>query len=111
MKWLFNAGNDLVMSFLFGCDGGLRQSFFGTNFLWLGWETKAIFFFGMRTYTREFCAGRMAFSLHTFLFFFWIWVFFSIGFQLFAQRNLFLSRFVSTCLFGGACIDTWNLMG
>jgi len=50
-------------------------------------------------------------SLYTLFFSILDLFFFSIGFQLFALRNLFLSRFVSTCLFGGACIDTWNLMG
>jgi len=65
MKWLFNAGNDLVMSFLFGCDGGLRQSFFGTNFLWLGWETKAIFFFRDEDiYKRVLCRTNGFLSTH-----------------------------------------------
>ena len=113
MKWLFNAGNALVMSFLFGCDGGLRRSFFGTNFLWLGWEIKAIFFLGrvafdIDMYKRVLCRTNGFLSTDFFLSFGFG---FSIGFQLFALRNLFLSCFVSTCLFGGAFIDTWNLMG
>ena len=114
MKWLFNAGNALVMSFLFGCDGGLRRSFF-LGLIFFGWDgrLRQSSFRDEDIYKRVLCRTNGFLSKHFFFFFSFSFGFgiFSIGFQLFALRNLFLSRFVSTCLFGGACIDTWNSMG
>jgi len=64
----------IMRSFFFGCDGGLRRSFFGTNFLWLGWEIKAIFFWDEQltilAYTREFLPGTNGFLSKVFFSFF-----------------------------------------
>ena len=72
IKWLFDARMPLIMSFLFlGCDVGLRRPFFGTNFLWLGWEIKAFFLgrvaFGFDIYKRVFTRDER-FSLYSFFF-------------------------------------------
>jgi len=63
------------MAILFGFDGGVRQSFFGTNFLWLGWEIKAIFFMGRVAFDidipiqESFYPGQTVFSRKFFFFY------------------------------------------
>jgi len=74
MKWLPDAGNAFHYEFSFWFRwGGVRQFFCGTNFLWLGWEINAIFFWdewpSISTYTREFLPGTNGFLSKDFFFF------------------------------------------